>query len=195
MKSAEFRLEGAKMYSGRCETPVGPMLAVVDANGALVRLEFEKGRRPAPAGVRLDPARCRAVLGQLSEYFEGRRREFDLALSPEGTPFQKAVWEELCRIPYGERVSYSEIARRIGRPEAVRAVGAANGANPIAVVIPCHRVVGSDGSLTGYGSGLPVKSWLLDHETGMRRLPFPAPPAPAKVGGTTSRSRRRRARV
>jgi methylated-DNA-[protein]-cysteine S-methyltransferase len=148
------------------------MLAVVNVEGALVHLSFEKGRRPPEQGSVLDPEKCAGVVAQVTEYFAGKRREFTLRLAPEGTAFQQAVWRQLCRIPYGERASYSAIARRIGRPAAVRAVGAANGANPIAVVIPCHRVVGSDGSLTAYGSGLPVKSWLLDHESGLRRLPF-----------------------
>jgi methylated-DNA-[protein]-cysteine S-methyltransferase len=160
------------------------MLAVVNAEGALVRLDFEKGRRATGPRSAQGPEKCAGVVAQVTEYFAGKRREFTLRLAPEGTPFQQTVWSELCRIPFGARASYSEIARRIGRPAAVRAVGAANGANPIAVVIPCHRVVGSDGSLTGYGSGLPVKSWLLDHESGLRRLPFPSGrpgPGPGRV--------------
>lgn len=157
------------MYASRFETPVGWMRAVVAADGTLVQLEFERGRRPAAEGFP-EPGSCAEAIRQVGEYFEGKRRAFDLPLAPEGTPFQKAVWRALGEIPFGSRVTYSEIARRIGRPSAVRAVGAANGANPIAIVIPCHRVVGSDGSLTGYGSGLPVKSWLLDHEAGVRRL-------------------------
>jgi methylated-DNA-[protein]-cysteine S-methyltransferase len=160
------------MYESAFTGPLGELLAVVDEQGALRRLEFRKGRRAPQRASRNDAARCAHVLGQLAEYFEGGRREFELALAPEGTPFQQAVWSELCRVPFGSRVSYGELARRIGRPAAVRAVGAANGANPIAIVIPCHRVVGSDGSLTGYGSGLPIKQWLLDHEAGLRRLPL-----------------------
>ena len=162
------------MYADRFQTPIGEMLAVVDERGALVRLEFLAGRRPAAESAPRDPGRCGRVVAQVTEYFAGRRRDFDLDLAPDGTPFQKKVWKELCRIPYGSRATYGQIARRIGRPDAVRAVGAANGANPIAVVIPCHRVVGSDGSLTGYGAGLPVKTWLLDHEAGLRRLPLGA---------------------
>jgi methylated-DNA-[protein]-cysteine S-methyltransferase len=162
------------MYSARFRTPLGEMQATVGREGELLVLEFRKGR-PAPEKLAAgDPAYCARVADQLAQYFEGSRRDFDLPLAPEGTDFQLAVWRELRRIPFGERVSYSEIARRIGRPDAVRAVGAANGANPIAIVIPCHRVVGSDGSLTGYGGGLPVKRWLLDHEAGLERLPFPA---------------------
>ena len=162
------------MYADRFRTPIGEMLAVVDERGALVRLEFLAGRRTAAESAPRDPDRCARVVAQVTEYFAGRRHDFELDLAPEGTAFQKQVWKELCRIPYGSRATYGQIARRIGRSNAVRAVGAANGANPIAVVIPCHRVVGSDGSLTGYGAGLPVKTWLLDHEAGLRRLPLGA---------------------
>jgi methylated-DNA-[protein]-cysteine S-methyltransferase len=101
---------------------------------------------------------------QLGEYFAGSRREFDLPLRPNGTEFQRRVWRALTEIPYGETWSYGELAKRIGNPNASRAVGLANGRNPIALVVPCHRVIGADGSLTGYGGGLPRKQWLLAHE-------------------------------
>ena len=101
---------------------------------------------------------------QLADYFAGTRRAFDLPLAPRGTGFQQVVWRALLAIPYGETCSYGELARAIGRPAASRAVGAANGRNPIAIVIPCHRVIGADGSMTGYGGGLPTKKWLLAHE-------------------------------
>ena len=101
---------------------------------------------------------------QLAEYFAGARRSFDLPLKPQGTPFQLADWKALEQIPYGETVSYGDIARAIGRPKACRAVGMANHANPISIIAPCHRVVGSNGRLTGYGGGLAVKQWLLEHE-------------------------------
>ena len=113
-----------------------------------------------------DPEALAPVVRQLEEYFAGERRTFDLALAPGGTPFQAQVWAELCRIPYGETLSYLQLAQRIGNPRAVRAVGLANGSNPIAIVIPCHRVIGADGSLTGYGGGLPTKRWLLGLESG-----------------------------
>ena len=109
---------------------------------------------------------------QLQEYFAGTRRGFDLPLQPEGTPFQVMVWDALREIPYGTTVSYQELARRIGAEKAVRAVGAANGANPIPIIIPCHRIIGADGSLTGYGGGIERKRWLLDHESGQRPLPL-----------------------
>jgi methylated-DNA-[protein]-cysteine S-methyltransferase len=101
---------------------------------------------------------------QLEEYFAGERREFDLELAPKGTPFQQLVWDALMRIPYGVLRSYGEQAKMIDRPAASRAVGAANGKNPIAIIVPCHRVVGANGNLTGYGGGLPTKSWLIEHE-------------------------------
>jgi methylated-DNA-[protein]-cysteine S-methyltransferase len=106
----------------------------------------------------------RETLRQLTEYFAGDRMEFDLPLAPAGTEFQRAVWNALVKIPYGETCSYSDLARAIGRPAAVRAVGAANGSNPIAIIVPCHRVIGSSGKLVGYGGGLPMKRMLLDLE-------------------------------
>ena len=106
----------------------------------------------------------REVMKQLSEYFQGRRTTFDLRLHPKGTPFQLDVWKALLTIPYGETRSYADIARQIGRPTAVRAVGLANGRNPLPIVVPCHRVIGSSGRLVGYGGGLPVKQALLDRE-------------------------------
>lgn len=109
-------------------------------------------------------ALLRAAQKQFEEYFAGRRHTFDLPLHPHGTPFQLEVWGALLAIPYGETASYAQIAQRIGRPGAVRAVGAANGANPLAIIVPCHRVIGSDGDLTGYGGGLAAKRWLLAHE-------------------------------
>src|SRR5277367_3545053 len=104
------------------------------------------------------------VTRQLKEYFSGTRRKFELPLRLQGTDFQKRVWRELCEIPYGETWSYGQLAKRIGNPNASRAVGLANGRNPIAVIVPCHRVIGADGSLTGFGGGLPRKQWLLTHE-------------------------------
>jgi methylated-DNA-[protein]-cysteine S-methyltransferase len=110
----------------------------------------------------------------LADYFQGRRRSFDLRLRPEGTEFQRSVWQALAAIPYGETRSYADIARAIGRPSATRAVGAANGANPLPIVLPCHRVVGANGSLTGFGGGLETKKFLLNLE---------AETAPATLGG------------
>lgn len=102
---------------------------------------------------------------QLNEYFEGKRNEFDLQLNPTGTDFQKKVWEALLKIPYGKTCSYLELSKTLGDPKAIRAVAAANGKNPLWIIVPCHRVIGSDGSLTGYAGGLHRKKWLLEHES------------------------------
>ena len=123
---------------------------------------------PGPDWVRDDAGLARET-EELDAYFAGEVREFEMAVEPEGTPFRRKVWAELARIPYGETRSYGELARRaLGRPGAARAVGAANGANPIAIVLPCHRVIGADGSLVGYGGGLGRKEMLLAHERGER---------------------------
>jgi methylated-DNA-[protein]-cysteine S-methyltransferase len=110
------------------------------------------------------------VVSQLTEYFAGHRQRFELTLAPEGTPFQLRVWRELQDVPYGVTISYGQLAARIGQPRASRAVGLANGSNPLPIVIPCHRVIGADGTLTGYGGGLPIKERLLALERGARRL-------------------------
>jgi methylated-DNA-[protein]-cysteine S-methyltransferase len=144
-------------------SPLGDLLVTVNGAGALCGLRFVDDRAPESAG-RHDVKRCASVREQLAAYFEGALREFSLDLAPNGTPFQQAVWREVARIPFGQTVSYGEVARRLGKPEASRAVGLANGANPIAIVIPCHRVIGADGSLAGYGGGLERKRWLLRHE-------------------------------
>jgi len=103
-------------------------------------------------------------LDQLASYFDGQLKRFTLTVEPAGTPFQQQVWDALLDIPYGDTISYGELARRIGNPNACRAVGAANGRNPISIIIPCHRVIGSNGKLTGYGGGMANKVWLLEHE-------------------------------
>ena len=154
----------------RFSTPLGEMTAALDASGAVKELSF-RGRERRGGAASAESRVGAEVARQIAEYFAGKRTEFDLPLDPDGTPFQKDVWNALLEIPYGERRTYSDVARRIGRPDAVRAVGAANGANPIAVVIPCHRVVGRDGTLTGYGAGLPVKRYLLDLESGQPHFP------------------------
>jgi methylated-DNA-[protein]-cysteine S-methyltransferase len=134
------------------DSPIGPLGIVVDELGRLVSVRFGGGESSG------DAAR---VSAQLAEYFAGRRKTFELELAPRGTEFQLAVWNELLKVGYGETITYAELARRIGKPSAVRAVGAANGANPIPVIVPCHRVIGSNGSLTGYGGGIDRKQWLL----------------------------------
>ncbi|MBK9168153.1 MAG: methylated-DNA--[protein]-cysteine S-methyltransferase [Bryobacterales bacterium] len=146
-------------------TEAGVSLHIVADEGCVTRIEF--GARRPEAGCVEDPNHpvVAEALRQLHAYFAGELHEFDLPLAPEGTPFQRRVWEALRAIPYGETRSYGDIAKAIGAPKASRAVGAANGRNPIPVVVPCHRVIGADGSLTGFGGGLAIKRTLLDLET------------------------------
>jgi methylated-DNA-[protein]-cysteine S-methyltransferase len=160
--------------AGTFTTPFGPALAVVDENGALC--EFSLSGRIEAEEVVSDNRAVRDVARQVREYVDGERRDFDLPLAPEGTPFQRAVWDELLKIPFGTTISYLTLARRVGRPKASRAVGQANGANPVALIIPCHRVIGADGTLTGYGGGLPLKQALLDFERRTAGLPGLAEP-------------------
>ena len=153
------------------ESPIGPLLLVADETG-LRRIAFPEGTQPAPPdpGWQENSQALRATTEQLRRYFAGELERFDLPLAPQGTPFQQQVWKELVKIPYGETVSYGELAGRIGNPKASRAVGMANGSNPIPIVIPCHRVIGSNGKLTGYGGGLVVKEKLLALEKKQLRL-------------------------
>lgn len=113
------------------------------------------------------PSELMEAVTQLKEYFDGEREEFSLKLSPKGTDFQKRVWDELQKIPYGKTLSYQQIANELGDPKVIRAAASANGKNPISIIIPCHRVIGSDGSLTGYSGGLDRKKWLLEHENAL----------------------------
>lgn len=175
-------------FSHRIDSPVGPMILRSDGK-CLTAASFSAGYSPgttpgavpdagpAPAfepvpsetnGNVPDVLRTAGI--QLSEYFSGGRTAFDLSLAPAGTDFQRRVWAELRRVPWGERISYGELARRIDAPDAVRAVGAANGKNPIAIIIPCHRIIGADGSLTGYAGGIHRKRRLLDLESGAPTL-------------------------
>jgi methylated-DNA-[protein]-cysteine S-methyltransferase len=141
-------------------------LAIAGDEQGLRTIRFLNGRhRKAPdAGWRRDDRALRAAVRELRAYLAGELRRFSLTLAPVGTPFQLDVWNELAAIPYGQTRSYADMAQRIGRPQAVRAVGAANGANPLPIVLPCHRVIGSNGSLTGFGGGLPLKKALLELE-------------------------------
>lgn len=159
------------------DSPIGPLTLVGDDDGLCgVYMEAQR-HRPGDAefGARVDTG-FDDVIAQLDAYFAGKRTEFDLSLAPSGTSFQQQVWAALRDIPYGETVSYGELARRIGKPSASRAVGLANGRNPLSIVVPCHRVVGSGGDLTGYGGGIERKRYLLDHErrAGNRKVTFSA---------------------
>ena len=158
------------MYYCYLDTPIGELLLAGD-DGGLYQVGFPKGsmRREPQADWIFNEGRLEEARRQLSEYFAGERRNFDLPVQLTGTDFQVRVLEALREIPYGETVSYGDIAKRIGRPKAVRAVGAANGRNPLPIVVPCHRVIGSTGDLTGFGGGLDTKKALLRHEAEQTR--------------------------
>ena len=149
------------------DSPVG-VITLLAEEGVLTGLYMEQ-QRYAPAGDstwREDRAVLSHVVDELGAYFARELTDFTVKVQGVGTPFQQEVWSELTRIPYGTTISYGELARRVGRPGAARAVGSANGHNPVGIIVPCHRVIGADGSLTGYGGGLPRKTWLLEHESG-----------------------------
>jgi methylated-DNA-[protein]-cysteine S-methyltransferase len=148
-------------------SPIGPLL--LDGTERALQGVHMAPAAPLP-GWREAPEPFAQAIEQLDRYFAGELTEFDLELDLRGTQFQKDVWNALLTIPYGETRSYGEIARQIGRPDRARAVGAANGSNPVSIIVPCHRVIGSDGSLTGYGGGLPRKRYLLDLEAGVGSL-------------------------
>lgn len=143
------------------DTPIG-RLCIGEENGAISRVDWNF---PAAAMIMETPL-IRRCAAELADYFAGKRKRFDLPLAPSGTAFQLAVWQELQKIPYGETRAYGEIAAALGKPKAARAVGMANHQNPIAILIPCHRVIGKDGRLVGYSSGLEKKIWLLELESG-----------------------------
>jgi methylated-DNA-[protein]-cysteine S-methyltransferase len=163
-----------RLFLDRLQTPIGTALLVFDRDGVLCALDWEERedrmalllRRQYRAAVPLEPGKApRTMIDALRAYFAGKLGALDaIACSTGGTPFQRKVWTALRKIPAGRTLSYGTLAARLGMPQAVRAVGHANGANPISVVVPCHRLIGADGSLTGYGGGLPRKRWLLHHE-------------------------------
>jgi methylated-DNA-[protein]-cysteine S-methyltransferase len=172
-------LKALALWVDRLETPIGQMLMVGDEEGNLRatfwtekdrEMEVFLRRHYAPLPVEFAPAPVRNRLtAALRRYFAGEVHAIDdLPVKTAGTEFQRTVWRALREIPCGTTISYGELARRIGRPEAVRAVGLANGANPVGVVVPCHRVIGANGALTGYGGGMERKRWLLDHERQLR---------------------------
>ena len=154
-------------YYHHFPSPIGPLLLVSngDALTGLYMTEHVGGPAPQPHW-QCDESRFAAVCEQLTAYFANELREFDIPLAPQGTEFQQKVWQALREIPFGETLSYGELARRINQPAASRAVGRANGLNPISIIVPCHRVIGANGTLTGYGGGLDRKRWLLAHESG-----------------------------
>jgi methylated-DNA-[protein]-cysteine S-methyltransferase len=162
----------SEVFYARYESPIGPLIVGATSRG-LAALEFERGRlqprrRPGDTWVR-SREEVEAAIGELDEYFAGRRRRFTVPLDLHGTDFQVRCWRALREIPYGETITYAELARRVGGPRGFRAVGMANHDNPVAIVVPCHRVLASDGSLGGYGGGLDVKRALLRLEGALPR--------------------------
>ncbi len=163
-------------YWHTIDSPVGRLLLGGDGE-RLTRIDFQDGPQPLRPAAHWQPAvrPFAAAIEQLAQYFAGQRRRFDLPLAPTGTEFQLRVWQALRVIPYGTTLSYGELARRIGNPRASRAVGLANGANPLPVVVPCHRVIGANGALTGFGGGVPIKRALLVLEGALpAELPYAA---------------------
>ncbi len=157
-----------EIYYSRMPSPIGEL--TLASNGkALTGLYMRSHAVRVSKWTQSDRV-LKPVRDQLKAYFQGQLRDFDLPLAAQGSEFQKLVWKALCDIPYGETISYGELARRIGYPKAARAVGTCNGSNPISIIVPCHRVIGANGTLTGYGGGLPRKKWLLEHEKGVRSL-------------------------
>lgn len=149
------------MKTAFVETPIGILEVKGDADG-LVSVLFKDSENVVVSEE--IPSELNDTVAQLQEYFEGKRKDFDLILSPEGTNFQRRVWTQLQKIPFGKTTSYQQMANQLGDPKVIRAAASANGKNPISIIIPCHRVIGSDGSLTGYAGGLHRKKWLLEHE-------------------------------
>lgn len=152
------------LFHNTISSPIGPLTTAVDETGAVTSIHFGEYE---PARSQKSPERTAAVDRQLAEYFAGDRKSFDLQLNPKGTEFQKRVWAQLVAIPFGETRSYGQLAAALGNPGASRAVGRANATNPIAIVVPCHRVIGTNGTLTGYAGGLSMKEALLDLERGV----------------------------
>jgi len=157
------------LYQAYIDSPVGPLKIETNLTG-LKSIQFIELLK-STNGQKL-PEIMTQTISELDEYFVGRRKEFSLHLDPEGTSFQQRVWRELLKIPFGQTTSYLKLALQLGDVKAIRAVGGANGKNPIPIVVPCHRVIGSNGQLTGYAGGLPRKRWLLDHEAVSAQLPL-----------------------
>jgi methylated-DNA-[protein]-cysteine S-methyltransferase len=158
----------ATTYYTTLPSPVGDLLLTASEDGLTGVYLPGEGLRPEPDW-ELDPGRFATCAQQLGEYFDGHRVTFSVPLAPPGTPFQQQVWSELVNIVYGTTITYTELARRVGRPRSIRAVGGANARNPVCIIVPCHRVVGASGALTGYSAGVDAKRWLLDFERATAR--------------------------
>ncbi|WP_420380178.1 methylated-DNA--[protein]-cysteine S-methyltransferase [Gilvibacter sp.] len=153
------------MAQAYLDSPLGSLLLQGDADG-IQKLSVVEDPQDPSAEI---PAELQSAAQQIHEYFQGQRSSFDLKLNPQGTSFQKQVWRQLAEIPFGKTATYMDMAKRLGDPKSIRAAASANGKNPIMIIIPCHRVIGSDGSLTGYAGGLWRKKWLLEHESPVRQ--------------------------
>jgi methylated-DNA-[protein]-cysteine S-methyltransferase len=151
------------------DSPIGAIELRFNSELELLAVEFKENEHPTNVASDSEFQEVNDVLIQLTEYFKGTRTEFSLKLAPQGTDFQKRVWKQLQEIPFGKTTSYQKMANELGDPKVIRAAASANGKNPISIIIPCHRVIGSDGSLTGYASGLHRKKWLLDHENPVKQ--------------------------
>jgi len=167
-----------RQFHDTFSTPLGDFSVAVNATGAVIATAFGglaelRGRVDADELAR-DPKRVAAIRTEVTEYFAGERHDFTLELAPSGTAFQRQVWDALVKIPLGETRTYGQLAAQLGNPNASRAVGRANATNPICLIVPCHRVIGADGSLTGFAFGEDIKRRLLDHETSMAGAPAPA---------------------
>jgi methylated-DNA-[protein]-cysteine S-methyltransferase len=169
---AHLLRETAMLCWTEVETPIGPLRVTGDGESvSTLYMHQQRHRPPDDPVMRRDDALLAPVAAQLAEYFTGERRDFELSVRfGAGTEFQRRVWDALMAIPYGAVTTYGQLARQLGVPNASRAVGLANGKNPVSIIVPCHRVVGSGGALTGYGGGVDRKRWLLDHEQGRARL-------------------------
>lgn len=154
-----------RSYDDYVDTPIGILMLSFNEKFELVSAIFPEDEITLPVANGLGSVKIQRVKKQFEEYFNGTRKTFDIPLSPEGTEFQKKVWTELLNIPYGETTTYQQMANKLGDPKVIRAAASANGKNPISIVIPCHRIIGSDGSLTGYAGGLHRKKWLLELES------------------------------
>jgi len=160
-----------KLYKSDIDTIIGTLRVAVDEDACVCAVEFLKNGQPKIPIIKklsndvvADPGKCKTATTEIIEFLDGKRTSFSVNAKMTGTDFQKKVWDELTQIPYGETISYRELAERIGNPKAIRAVGSANGKNPVSIIVPCHRVIGSDGSLTGFGGGLENKRKLLELE-------------------------------
>jgi methylated-DNA-[protein]-cysteine S-methyltransferase len=151
------------------DSPIGVILLIFNSKFELTAAQFNDKEHEVPAAKRIEIIEVQNTVKQFEEYFEGKRTQFDLKLAPEGTEFQKKVWKHLQEIQFGKTISYQQMANQLGNPKVIRAAASANGRNPISIIIPCHRVIGSDGSLTGYAGGLHRKKWLLEHENPVKQ--------------------------